>query len=352
MGIFKNIVDWFDRSFAAFDPEKASQSAIAAIVITIVIYLIFRVWRRLIRRFETKLEAARETSLKPLRFQNMDLLSADDLASLFSSALRAVYWLGVTVLVLFNINVVFGLFPATRGGVVALIDVLIDTFTAVGETLIAYLPKLAVILLTAAITFYAIRIARLIFHGLATRRITIKGFFPEWAMPTFGLVRMLMIAVAFVLILPNLPAAHSPAFRGVSIFVAILVSLGSTAAVANIVSGVVLTYTRAFKIGDRVRIADALGDVAEKSLFVTRIITPKNVEIAIPNSLVLANHVINYSSRARREPGLVLHTSVTIGYDVAQEMVKVPIDKLPVKTVVIRNKNRPSNRAFLNPRVK
>jgi small-conductance mechanosensitive channel len=341
VGIFKNIVDWFDRSFAAFDPEKASQAAIAAIVITIVIYLIFRVWRRLIRRFETKLEAARETSLKPLRFQNMDLLSADDLASLFSSALRAVYWLGVTVLVLFNINVVFGLFPATRGGVVALIDVLIDTFTAVGETLIAYLPKLAVILLTAAITFYAIRIARLIFHGLATRRITIKGFFPEWSMPTFGLVRLLIIAVAFVLILPNLPAAHSPAFRGVSIFVAILVSLGSTAAVANIVSGVVLTYTRAFKIGDRVRIADALGDVAEKSLFVTRIITPKNVEIAIPNSLVLANHVINYSSRARREPGLVLHTSVTIGYDVAQEMVKDLLISAAKKTGSIEESPEP-----------
>ena len=322
MSIFNNILEWLDQNLAAFDPEKASQAAIAAILITILVYLIFRVWRRLIRRFETRIEAARENTLKPLRFQNMDILSADDLASLFSSALRVVYWLGVTVLVLFNINVVFGLFPATRGVVVALIDMLIDTFTAMGETFITYLPKLAIILLTAAITFYAIRIARLIFHGIATRRITIKGFFPEWAMPTFGLVRLLIIAVAFVLILPNLPAAHSPAFRGVSIFVAILVSLGSTAAVANMISGVVLTYTRAFKIGDRVRIADTLGDVAEKSLFVTRIITPKNVEIAIPNSLVLANHVINYSSRARREPGLILHSSVTIGYDVPREAVE------------------------------
>jgi len=322
VSIFRDILDWFNQDFAAFDPEKTSQAAIAAIVITIVVYLIVRVWRRLIRRFEARLEAARETTLKPLRFQNMDLLSADDLASLFRSALRVVYWLGGTVLVLFNINVVFGLFPATRGVVVALIDILIDTSTAMGETFITYLPKLAVILLTAAMAFYAIRIARLIFHGLATRRITIKGFFPEWAMPTFGLVRLLIIAVAFVLILPNLPAAHSPAFRGVSIFVAILVSLGSTAAVANMISGVVLTYTRAFKIGDRVRIADTLGDVAEKSLFVTRIITPKNVEIAIPNSLVLSNHVINYSSRARREPGLILHTSVTIGYDVPREAVE------------------------------
>ncbi len=322
MGIFGKILAWFDTALAEFDPDRASQAAVAAILITIVVYVVFRIWRRLIRRFETKLEAARETTLKPLRFQNMDLLSADDLASLFTSVLRVVYWLGTTVLVLFNINVVFGLFPATRGVVVALVDVLIDTLTAMGQTFVAYLPKLAIILLTAAIAYYAIRITRLVFRGLATRRITISGFYPEWAMPTFGLVRLLIIAVAFVLVLPNLPAAQSPAFRGVSIFVAVLVSLGSTAAVANMISGVVLTYTRAFKIGDRVRIADTLGAVSEKSLFVTRIVTTKNVEIAIPNSLVLANHIVNYSSLARREPGLILHTSITIGYDVDQKTVK------------------------------
>jgi len=322
MSLIRNVLDWFSGTFAEFDPESAPQAAIAAIVISIVIYLLFRVWRSLIHRATAKLESAQETWLKPLRFQNMDFLSADDLATLLGDALRVVYWLGVTLLVLFNINVVFGLFPATRGFVVTVINILIDAVSAMGETLISYLPKMAIILLTAGIAHFAIKLARLVFHGLATRRITVKGFFPEWAMPTFGLVRLLIIAVAFVLILPNLPAAQSSAFRGVSIFVAVLVSLGSTAAVANMVAGVVLTYTRAFKIGDRVRIADTLGDVNEKSIFVTRIITPKNVEIAIPNSLVLANHVINFSSLARREPGLVLHTTVTIGYDVPQKMVK------------------------------
>jgi small-conductance mechanosensitive channel len=223
----------------------------------------------------------------------MDLLSAEDLAKLLADLLRLIYWLGVVALALFNINTVFGLFPATRGLVIGLIDIVIDALRAMGETFIAYLPKLAIVLITMGLAHVAIRISRLVFHGLATRRITVKGFYQEWAMPTFGLVRLLIIAVAFVLILPNLPAAHSPAFRGVSIFVAILVSLGSTAAVANMISGVVLTYTRAFKVGDRVRIADTVGDVQEKSLFVTRITTPKNVETAIPNAMVLANHIIN-----------------------------------------------------------
>jgi small-conductance mechanosensitive channel len=322
VSFFKRILDWFDTTLESLDPKSGSQAVITALAVTIVVYIVFRMWRRIIRRFEARLEAARETRLKPLRFQNMDILSAEDLASLLGDGLRIVYWLGVALLVLFNVNVVFGLFPATRGVAVMLVDILLDAVSAMAATFVAYLPKLAVILLTAALAYYAVRLARLVFRGLATRRISISGFYPEWAMPTFGLVRLLIIAIAFVLILPNLPAAHSPAFRGVSIFVAILVSLGSTAAVSNMIAGVVLTYTRAFKIGDRVRIADTVGNVEEKSLFVTRVATPKNVEIAIPNAMVLANHVINYSSRARRGPGLILHTSVTIGYDVPREEVE------------------------------
>ncbi len=119
----------------------------------------------------------------------------------------------------------------------------------------------------------------------------------------------------------HLPGSGSPAFQGVSIFLGVLFSLGSTAAVANIVAGVVITYTRAFQFGDRVKIADTVGDVIEKTLFVTRVRTPKNVEIAIPNSMVLANHIINFSSLSQ-EPGLVLHTVVTIGYDVPWRRVE------------------------------
>lgn len=322
MNIFKTISDWLGGVVTRIGIDATLLAVIASIVVTLVIVLLIRLWRKLITRFQEKIDAARTTRLKPLRFQEMDLLSPDDMATMLKEGLRIVYWLGVALLVLVNLNIVFGLFPATRTWVAKGVAIVLNAASALASAFVAYLPKLVVIILTALVAHYAIRIARLIFRGLATRRITIKNFYPEWAMPTFGLVRLLIIAIAFVMILPNLPAAHSPAFRGVSIFVAVLLSLGSTAAVANMVSGVVLTYTRAFKIGDRVRIADTLGDISEKSLFVTRIITPKNVEIAIPNSLVLANHVVNFSTLARREPGLILHTTVTIGYDVPRAQVE------------------------------
>ena len=332
MDTINDLFESINTSLTAFDLENPLWALIASVVVTVFIYLVIRIWRRVIRKLGAKIEAARSTWLKPLRFQKMDLLSADDLASLLRDVIKVVYWLGFALLVILNINAVFSLFPATRGFVDAVLDGLVGAGVLMGEQFVAYLPKLAVIALTGAGAFYAIRLARLIFSGLANRRITVRGFYPEFAMPTFGLIRLLIVAVAFVLILPNLPAAQSSAFRGVSIFVAVLVSLGSTAAVGNMVAGVVLTYTRAFKIGDRVRIADTLGDIKEKSLFVTRVTTPKNVEIAIPNAMVLANHVINYSSLARRAPGLILHTSVTIGYDVPQEQVRTLLTEAAIAT--------------------
>jgi small-conductance mechanosensitive channel len=161
---------------------------------------------------------------------------------------------------------------------------------------------------------YVIKGIRFFFSALASGAISLPGFYQDWAIPTYKIVRFLVIAFGVVVIFPYLPGAKSPAFQGVSIFLGVLFSLGSTSAVANMVAGVILTYMRPFKMGDRVKIADAVGDVVEKTLLVTRLTTIKNVEITIPNAMVLGSHIINYSSSAK-DLGLVLHTTVTIGYD-------------------------------------
>jgi small-conductance mechanosensitive channel len=119
---------------------------------------------------------------------------------------------------------------------------------------------------------------------------------------------------ALVMAFPYLPGSESEAFKGVSIFLGVLFSLGSTSAVANVVAGLILNYTRAFSIGDRVRIGDVEGDVIFKTLLVTHIRTVKNVEITLPNSTVLGGAVHNFSMAAKESP-LILHTSITIGYD-------------------------------------
>jgi small-conductance mechanosensitive channel len=160
------------------------------------------------------------------------------------------------------------------------------------QNFVSYLPNLVNLAVIAAVTYYSLRVLRFIFNEVGKATISFTGFHPEWAIPTFQLVRVGAIALALVIAFPYLPGSSSPAFQGVSIFIGALLSLGSTSIVANIVSGVVLTYTRAFRVGDRVKIADTVGDVTEKALLVTRVRTIKNVEVTIPNSLVLQSHII------------------------------------------------------------
>jgi small-conductance mechanosensitive channel len=179
---------------------------------------------------------------------------------------------------------------------------------------VAYIPNVFFIVAICVITRYLLKVVRFFFSEIERGNLKFEGFFKEWADPTYKLIRLVIIAFGFVMAFPYLPGSHSPAFQGVSVFLGLLLSLGSSSSIANIVAGVVLTYMRPFKIGDRVKIADTMGDVLEKTLLVTRIRSIKHVEITIPNSMVLGSHIVNYSSAAHSE-GLVLNTTITIGYD-------------------------------------
>ncbi len=143
----------------------------------------------------------------------------------------------------------------------------------------------------------------------------LPGFYADWANPTYQIIKVLIIAFMLVVIFPYLPGSDSPIFKGVSVFLGFLFTFGSAGSLSNIISGLVLTYMRLFKIGDRVKIADVTGDVIEKSLLVTRIRTTKNEIISIPNSTIMNSPTINYSSDAQ-DKGLIMYTTVTIGYDV------------------------------------
>jgi small-conductance mechanosensitive channel len=117
-----------------------------------------------------------------------------------------------------------------------------------------------------------------------------------------------------------LPGGRSEAFRGISILLGVLISVGSGSAVSNVMAGIMLTYMRPFKVGDRVQIAGTTGDVLEKTLLVTRLRTVKNVEVVLPNSAIAGGLILNYSAMSRSR-GLVLHTTVTIGYDAPWRVV-------------------------------
>jgi small-conductance mechanosensitive channel len=316
-----NVVNSFILSVTKSERLAASlDDVIFSLIFLVFLIFTMRLARRLLNRLIRKLESWRGTKIPPIRVQSFELISADRLTDTLKWAVQKTKIVVYLILLYIFIPVFFSYFPRTRYYVLGYLDYFIAPFRAIFQGILDFIPNLVFIAITIYVVRYVLRLLRLFFSEIESGRITFKGFHKDWAAPTFKLSKFLLIVFTIVLISPYMPGFGSPAFQGISIFFGILLSLGSTAAIANIVAGAALTYMRPFKVGDRVKIADTVGDVVEKTLLITRVQTIKNVEVTIPNSMVLGSHMINFSVLAQ-ESKLIIHTSVTIGYDVPWRMV-------------------------------
>jgi len=285
------------------------------VIATIVLFVCLKLNAASFRKLGTKLESWRGTRIRSLRIQKMELMPADRITD-FLISLSKVSRVGIIILLFyFYLPLSFSFFPWTRGYATFVFSYILYPLRTVFGAFAAYVPNLFFIAVIVTVSFYFIKLVRFLFREIQNGTLTFPNFYRDWAEPTYKIARFLIIAFTLVVVFPYLPGSDSPAFQGVSIFLGVLFSLGSSSAVANVVAGTVLTYTRAFKIGDRVRIGDTVGDVIDKTLLVTLVRTIKNVDISIPNAIVLSSHIGNFSSSAR-EHGLILNTGVTIGYDV------------------------------------
>ena len=295
-------------------------SSLAALAATAALFVILRIKGFVVSKVTARFDTWKDTRVRPIQFQEQELLSAHEIANLLSGLLRAVSFLISGLMVFIYLTIVIALFPRTKHIAAGVVSYVLGVLQSAGSAVLGYLPNLFQIIVILVFAYYMIRLASLVFKGIETERIKIRKFYPDWAEPTFKIVRFLLVALAAVAVIPLLPGASSPAFRGVSIFLGALVSLGSSGVVANVVAGTVSTYMRAFQAGDWVRMADTEGTVIKRTTFVTKIKTPKNVIVAVPNAMVMANHIINYSELAKAR-GLILHTTVSIGYDVPWQQV-------------------------------
>ncbi|MGW8316651.1 MAG: mechanosensitive ion channel family protein, partial [Bacteroidales bacterium] len=230
-------------------------------------------------------------------------------------------WIALIILILvFYLPFMFSFLPWTENLVMQFYGYLAKPVKDVLQGLLHFLPNLFYIFVIVVITRYVLRVFSYLTREIEAERFKIRGFYKDWARPTFTIVKIILLAFALVFVFPYLPGSDSPAFKGVSIFLGVLFSLGSTSAIANIVAGIVITYMRPFSVCDRVKIGQSVGDVIEKNLLVTRIRTIKNEDITIPNALIINSHLWNYTNNASTL-GIILHTTVTIGYDVPSETV-------------------------------
>ncbi len=301
-----------------------------ALLVAIATVLIFRVVQRVFQRLRTTVEQRRQ-AMPGLRVQRLELLSGNQLADAILGALSVLRVVLIALLLYLTLPIILSFFPWTERYADPLFAWVLSPFARVWNAFIAYLPSLFTIAAISVVTWYLLRLIRLFFTGIERGNISFRGFFPEWARPTYQLVRTLVLIFAFIMAWPYLPGSDSDAFKGVGVMLGLLISFGSASAIGNVVGGIVLTYMRPFRVGDRVRISDTTGDIIEKNLLVTRIRTIKNEDITVPNSMVLGSHIINYSATAGVS-GVILHTTVTIGYDAPWRQVYALLLAAAVKT--------------------
>jgi small-conductance mechanosensitive channel len=278
--------------------------------------------------------------LKNLTYKDYTFLTADQELKVVYFLLKLTKWFFVLVLLYLVLPIVFSIFPFTRGWANLLFGLVWSPLKGIFISIWDYLPNLFSILVIYFVMKYVIRFVKYVFSEIKLERLKIAGFHPDWAQPTFGIVRFLLYAFMFVLVFKYLPGSDSKIFQGVSVFIGVLFSLGSSSAIANMVAGLVITYMRPFKIGDRIKIGDITGDVIEKNMLVTRLRTIKNEEITIPNSSVLSGNTINYSSISKTE-GLIIHTTVTIGYDIPWKDMHQALIDAALKTDMILKQPKP-----------
>ena len=269
---------------------------------------------RAARKIRSVIFERRRQSRGSVLWHRAELLSASRSAAALLTIASIIRWTLVLIFFEIYLTLVLSFFPGTAGYAEQIGGWVWDPVRFLLTSLVEFLPNLFFIAAICVATYGLIRLSDFVFKEIGEGRILIDGFYTDWAVPTSRLFRVLILVLGAVVVFPYLPGSKSPAFQGISIFLGVLLSLGSTSAVASVVSGTILTYMRPFQLGDRVKISDIVGDVVEKNLLVTRIQTIKNEIITIPNANILSGQIWNYSTSARQN-NLILHTTVTIGYD-------------------------------------
>jgi len=305
-----------DRSTAALQ-TGAIRTAGAALLSIAIAGLVVLANRRIRRIADEHLQR----KMVAVGIKQYELVRAERVRDVVRGLLRAVGGILLLAVTLSFLSYSLGQFPWTRGTSAGLVSLIIGPLQTMAQGVIRQIPNLVFLAIFFVVVRFVLRATRLFFEGVGRGFVTLSNFDAEWATPTYKIVRLAIVAFAIVVAYPYIPGSGSDAFKGVSLFVGILFSLGSSSAIANFIAGYSLTYRRAFKIGDRVMIGGHLGDVTEQKLQVTRLRSPKNEEIVIPNAQILNGEVVNYSSLARTQ-GLILHTDVGIGYETPWRQVE------------------------------
>lgn len=303
-------------------------------------YLLFRLTTWLFRKLKVRIQKLKDTKLKPISIQDYELLDTQRQVNLLIFLSNLLRYVLVFLQLLITVPLLFVIFPQTKGLADTIFSYIWNPVKDILVGIVDYIPNLFTIFIIWYAIKYLVRFVHYLSREIEAGRLKFGGFYPDWAMPTFHIIRFLLYAFMIAMIYPYLPGSRSGVFQGISVFVGLIVSLGSSTVIGNIIAGLVITYMRPFKLGDRIQLNDTTGNVIEKTPLVTRIRTPKNEVVTIPNSFIMSSHTVNYSSSAR-EYGLIIHSEVTIGYDAPWRQVHQLLIEAALNTPGVIDDPRP-----------
>ena len=278
----------------------------AAVALLVVLWLFRSVNRWVERRYADR--------VKTLSISSFEVVRAERIWGIVRGVLSFARGLALVVVIVVWLRQALSFFPWTRGVALHIDDWVLAPLAVLGSGLVAKIPNLIFLGVLFVVVRYVLRMIHLFAMAVGRGEVALQNFDPDWAEPSYKIVRVAVVAFALIVAYPYIPGSQSGAFKGVSLFVGVIFSLGSSSIISNVIAGYTMVYRRAFREGDMVRVGGVLGAVTRVRLQVTHLRTPKNEDVVVPNSTILNGEVINYSTLAKTD-GLILHTTVGIGYE-------------------------------------
>ena len=302
-------------------PKRLLMNTVKAVVTTVILLILLLILFRLSRRFNLFVGAKLKSKIEGLESKSSKFIQANQLWQALQGFLNLIKVIAIIILLQIYLTYVLSLYPWTAPFAGQVVNFITEPLTQFGLSVLAFLPDLGFLIIITLVTRYLLKLTKLFFSGIGQGTISFLNFEKEWALPTYRVVRILIVIFAVVIAYPYIPGSESEAFKGISVLVGLMISLGSSSIIGNLIAGYSLIYRRTFKIGDKVQIDNHFGTVVDMKMFVTRLRSLKNEEIVIPNSNIVGGTVINYSSLSKNN-GLILHTIVGIGYETPWRQVE------------------------------
>src|SRR5690554_5126497 len=282
------------------------------VCVGLLLYLTKRFFRFIIK----KVNKSTTILNQGIKVRNYEIINRKQIRRSVIKTLKLIKFVFYFIILFFSIPIALRIFPATEIWATELQKVILDPLQSAFDSLVDYMPSLIKIIIIIVVARLILRWLRFLSIEIERESLTIKGFHQEWAKPTYAIIRFLFIFLVLILIFPHLPGSGTAAFQGISVFLGVLLSLGSSSAISNAIAGILLTYMQPFKPNDWIKTGNIIGLVIKKDSIVTRLKTINNEDVTIPNSTILTNPTINFSSIGKTDSlALTAIVKIQYGYD-------------------------------------